>query len=273
VESLERSMKKLGTTMPPFAEVSIDPGYEDNLSNLSLITRNVVQDRLKNDAWLMWAIAQRVSLPVKIDACIDKGVSYYYLALSGTVPGVGKTLLRECLAHVHKDIVDCWNLRNGHQILNGADFKQLMLYLVQDVQEESSSAAPPDLDRISQFVTLVTAASVPVVPPIAILGLSYFFVKWVSDAVLDNIPSVERLIMAYTVDLILVLKSLFHFTLKPDLAGSANWEVLKEAFEAYERSHDVQQNHNSCRSALHQNNQRLDRDGFRAKIRELLGEV
>ncbi|KIJ94960.1 hypothetical protein K443DRAFT_341282 [Laccaria amethystina LaAM-08-1] len=116
VESLERSMKKLGTTMPPFAEVSIDPGYEDNLSNLSLITRNVVQDRLKNDAWLMWAIAQRVSLPVKIDACIDKGVSYYYLALSGTVPGVGKTLLRECLAHVHKDIVDCWNLRNGHQV-------------------------------------------------------------------------------------------------------------------------------------------------------------
>ncbi|KIJ94959.1 hypothetical protein K443DRAFT_683387, partial [Laccaria amethystina LaAM-08-1] len=132
---------------------------------------------------------------------------------------------------------------------------------------------PPDLDRISQFVTLVTAASVPVVPPIAILGLSYFFVKWVSDAVLDNIPSVERLIMAYTIDLILVLKSLFHFTLKPDLAGSANWEVLKEAFEAYERSHDVQQNHNSCRSALQQNNRRLDRDGFRAKIRELLGEV
>jgi hypothetical protein len=40
----------------------------------------------------------------------------YYLALSGTVPGVGKTLLRECLAHVHKDIVDCWNLRNGHQV-------------------------------------------------------------------------------------------------------------------------------------------------------------
>jgi hypothetical protein len=78
--------------------------------------------------------------------------------------------------------------------------------------------------------------------------------------------------MAYTVDLILVLKSLFDFTLKPDLAGSANWEVLKEAFEAYERSHDVQQNHNFCRSALQQKNQKLDRDGFRARIRELLAE-
>jgi hypothetical protein len=78
--------------------------------------------------------------------------------------------------------------------------------------------------------------------------------------------------MTYTVDLILVLKALFHFTLKPDLAGSANWEVLKEAFEDYERSHNIQQNHNFCRSAL-QNNQNLDRDGFRARIRELLGEV
>ena len=86
-------------------------------------------------------------------------------------------------------------------------------------------------------------------------------------------PSVERLIMAYSIDLILVLKSLFDFTLKPDLAGSANWEVLKEAFEAYERSHDAQKNHNCCRSAWHRNNRTLDREGFRARIRELVGEV
>jgi len=273
VESLERSMNKLNVTMPPYSKVSVDPGYEGDLSNLAAITRDVVQDKLKNDAWLMWAIAQRVSLPVKIEACVDKGVSYYYLALSGAVPGVGKALLRECLAHVHKDIVDCWNLRNGDQILNSVDFKQLMLYLVQDVLEESPTTAPPDLDRISQFVGLMTAATAPISPPIAILGLSYFFVKWVSDAVLNNIPSVERLIMAYSVDLILVLKSLFDFTLKPDLAGSANWEVLKEAFEAYERSHNAQQNHNVCRLAWQQNNQTLDRDSFRAKIRELVGDV
>ena len=65
--------------------------------------------------------------------------------------------------------------------------------------------------------------------------------------------------MAYTIDLIFVLKSLFDFTLKPDLAGSVNWEVLKEASEAYERSHEIQQNHNFCRSALQQKKQPLDR--------------
>ena len=79
--------------------------------------------------------------------------------------------------------------------------------------------------------------------------------------------------MAYSVDLILVLKSLFDFTLKPDLAGSANWEVLKEAFEAYERSHDAQRIHNFCRTASQQNNRSLDRDTFRARIRQLVGEV
>ena len=79
--------------------------------------------------------------------------------------------------------------------------------------------------------------------------------------------------MAYSVDLILVLMSLFDFTLKPDLAGSANWELLKESFEAYERSHDAQKNHNFCRSAWQQSNRTLDRDGFRARIRELVGDA
>jgi hypothetical protein len=80
--------------------------------------------------------------------------------------------------------------------------------------------------------------------------------------------------MAYSVDLILVLKSLFDFTMKPDLAGSANWEVLKEAFEAYAHGpHDAQTNHKFCRLAWQQNDRTLDRDSFRAKIRELVGEV
>ena len=46
----------------------------------------------------------------------NSSVMDYYLALSGSVPSVGKVLLRECLAHVHKDIVDCWNLRNRNQV-------------------------------------------------------------------------------------------------------------------------------------------------------------
>ena len=35
-------------------------------------------------------------------------------------------------------------------------------------------------------MTLITAASAPIAPPVAILGLTYLFVKWLSDSVLDN---------------------------------------------------------------------------------------
>jgi hypothetical protein len=78
--------------------------------------------------------------------------------------------------------------------------------------------------------------------------------------------------MAYTVDLILVLKSLFNFTLMPNLAGSATWKELKEAFEVYERSQIIHENHSACRSAFPQNDRTLDQEAFRAKIREILGK-
>ena len=60
---------------------------------------------------------------------------------------------------------------------------------------------PPDINKISQFATLVTAASAqapasapmlhaaassPIAPAAAILGLSYFFLKWLFDAVLEK---------------------------------------------------------------------------------------
>lgn len=78
--------------------------------------------------------------------------------------------------------------------------------------------------------------------------------------------------MAYTVDLISVLKSLFDFTLKPDLAGTTNWEVLKEAFEDYERSNKRKEIHASCRSIYNGNNPTLNRENFRQIIHQLLDE-
>ena len=80
------------------------------------------------------------------------------------------------------------------------------------------------------------------------------------------------MIMAYTVDLISVLKELFDITLNPKSAGTTKWEELKEAFEAYERSKGRQNAHDACRLAFQRSNQLLDRDGFQKKIRELLDD-
>jgi len=274
IESVEKTMNYLRIPLPPHVKVSVRPRFDADVSDLVTTTREIVQTGLKNDAWVLWTIAQRASIPVKIDACIERGLNSYYLALSGAAPGIGKLLLRECLVRVHQDIVTCWNIKNGHEILKSQEFTQLMLYLVQDVSERRShSSSPSTIDKVNQFVSLVTAASAPIAPAVAILGLSYLFVKWLSDAVLENVPSVESVIMAYAVDLISVLKSLFHFTLmNPDFAEKANWEILKDAFEGYGRTEDLEQNHKVCRSTFHQNNQMmpLNRDAFRAKLKVLL---
>jgi hypothetical protein len=44
-------------------------GYDADISSLVEVTCDVVQEKLKGDAWVMWAIAQRASLSVKIEAC------------------------------------------------------------------------------------------------------------------------------------------------------------------------------------------------------------
>ena len=44
----------------------------------------------------------------------------------------------------------------------------------------------PSLDRIGQFVNLINLSTIPIAPPVAILGLTYFFVKWVADTVLQQ---------------------------------------------------------------------------------------
>ncbi|KAI9459553.1 hypothetical protein HD554DRAFT_325971 [Boletus coccyginus] len=115
-----------------------------------------------------------------------------------------------------------------------------MLYLVQDLQTRSPTTTPqPSLDIIAHFVSLVKA--------------------------------IERLFMAYTYHRpIAVLKSLFGFTLKSDLIGTTNWEVLKEAFEDYERSQKRKEIHDTCRSLYERNNRVLSRENFRQTIKNLL---
>jgi len=268
-QSLQRTMHHLGIPMPYYVKVSVRPDYQEDVSALVEVTRDIVKERLKGDAWIMWAIAQRASLPVKIEACITKGMSYYRSVLSGSVPGFGQMLLRTCLMQVHRDIIKCWNFKG--EVLNTDEFKQLMLHLVQDVHiNKPNVSTPPNIDIISQFVGLVTAASAPIAPPVAILGLTYIFVHWLSDTVLKNIPGVQRLLIAYTVDLIRVLRELFDFTLRPASALAPTWDDLKNAFETYERSSSRQRNHNAICSKLPQGERFLTADDINELVHVLV---
>jgi hypothetical protein len=46
-------------------------GYSDNIVPLVNMTQKIVKDRLEGDAWIMWSVAQMVSLPLKIEACVE----------------------------------------------------------------------------------------------------------------------------------------------------------------------------------------------------------
>jgi len=75
--------------------------------------------------------------------------------------------------------------------------------------------------------------------------------------------------MAYSADLMKVLRELFYFTLKPDLTLTVNWDGLKEAFAAYEYSSSRQDIHNTIRS----NTNILSPDLVDDQLHELLDEA
>ncbi|KAH9022713.1 hypothetical protein EDB84DRAFT_490480 [Lactarius hengduanensis] len=265
LQSLKRTINRLGIPMPRYARVSVRPGHQEDVSSLVKVTRDIVKERVKGDPWVLWAIAQRV-LPVKIDACVTKGISYYRRTLLDSqlaAPESGPMLLRDCIGEVHKDIIACWDFKG--EVLNSPEFRQLMLCLVQDAHTRPNVSILPD-DTISRFVKLATATSAPVVPPVAILGLSYTFVEWLSTTLLENVPPVQRLLIAYIVDLVGVLREL---TLRPDLTLTTTWKELQVAFEAYERSYSRQRIHNSIYSNINRG-QYITVDDISRMVSELL---
>ncbi len=89
VAPLESACKRLNIEMPPYIHVSCKfirferldnelfqarPNRDENIPVLVNLTREVVQKTLPSDAgdaWIMWAIAQRRSIPLKIEASVS----------------------------------------------------------------------------------------------------------------------------------------------------------------------------------------------------------
>ena len=56
-------------------------------------------------------------------------------------------------------------------------------------------------------------------------------------------PGSQSLMVAYSIDLILVMMELFDITLQPKLSGTVSWDALFEAFEAYAYEGSLQVGH------------------------------
>jgi len=246
LKSLQVTMDHLEIPMPTYAKVSVRKGYEKDVSHLVRVTRDVAREQVTGDAWVLWSMAQRASLPDKIEACIIKGISYHVQALAGKVAGMGEWTFEGCLQKVHKDIITCWNFR-GAEVLNSPKFQDWMLHLVNDVQI-APSAPKPNVDEVNQMVALATSVSTSIVPAFAAMGLATLTIRWLSRTLGQNLSEAQRLLVAYIVDLIKVLIELFNITIRVELALTTTWASLQEAFEAYDQSSSRQSIHDSIRS-------------------------
>ncbi|KAJ6465726.1 hypothetical protein C8R45DRAFT_1022164 [Mycena sanguinolenta] len=241
VKTLRDAASKMGIPMPRYITVSVRKKHDANIPVLVDITRAAVDEYFKEDAKIVsvvLSVAQRANVSLKIEVCISKGMNSYWRALPAALPGLGNMLLHNCLATIHNDIIKCWNLPDAEKLLIDDNFRQLMLYVVQDMHTSSHPAAsPPDLDKITQFLDLCAAITPAIAPPAAILGLAYFFLKWLSNEILQNTPDVQQVLIAYIVDLMLVLAELLNFAeLKALKSEKLTWAELDEAFQAYYRS-------------------------------------
>ncbi|KAH8998269.1 hypothetical protein EDB86DRAFT_2912058 [Lactarius hatsudake] len=260
LQSLQRALDRMNIPMPHCARVSVRKGYEESISALVEGTRDVVKERLRGGAWIMWSIAQRASPSVKMEVCVTKGMNSYNRFLPGGMPGSERLLLRDCLEKVHRDIVTCWNFKG--EVLDSKEFAYLMLRLSQDDQTEPG-AYHSNIDMISQFVALLTPASPHIQSLESVLGFTPNFVQWLSTAGLENTSWLQQFIMTYTADLISVLRILFDTTTTP------TWDGVRGAYGAYEQSGSRQNLHDRILSTTARGEHVLTKGDMNGVFREL----
>ena len=83
-------------------------------------------------------------------------------------------------------------------------------------------------------------------------------------------PLVQRLLIAYTVDLIRILRELFAITLRHVFTLRVSWTELQEAIEAYERPGSRKRIHYRIRSKLPLSGPVLTTDDISSMVHELL---
>ena len=201
-------------------------------------------------------------------AHLNNTISDSRWALTGIVPGLGQSLLRDCLGKVHKDIITCWNFKG-----------EVLKFQVRTPGKLMRSSLGPQQSRISRIDVascsrcLYRTQCRKVAPNdcsakcVRTVAHPYILILSVMGS-----PEVQRLLIAYIVDLIKVLIELFNITIRPELALTATWTELQAAFELYEKSTSCQRIHERIRSETTRGEQMLVADDISSNIRALLRE-
>ncbi|TDL22677.1 hypothetical protein BD410DRAFT_748466 [Rickenella mellea] len=219
----------------PHMTVSTSDGYKVTLAKLIEVTFDNVQKHVAPEAAIASSIAQRVDPGVKINGSIEVGRKKYWRSLAASANFPGKTL-KQCLEVIHTDVIAVWRFNDPH-LLNSQEFKVMMCQLVDSLADHNTpdpaknlSAGLTMLAAIAGIVSALSGPSAPIVIPIF---ASLIFAKWVSDVYRRSDDTLRRL-MAYIVDLTLVMQNLFWLVSDSELHVSRRF--IKLAFKAYSES-------------------------------------
>ena len=152
-----------------------------DLFNIILTSRRLLPCSHRRDAWRETAMAM---------CCPDPSGYHHLLEFQGRCRGKVTLACEMIVARIFAD--SPWNRvpttdvvpyrRTSYPISH--HHVRITEYAVSAICDLSSSSPSPD--KIGRFVNLITT-QIPTAPPIVTLGISYDFVKWISDAKIEPV--------------------------------------------------------------------------------------
>ncbi|KAF8126039.1 hypothetical protein EV363DRAFT_1528881 [Boletus edulis] len=230
LESLERLCLRpvraaAGSDYLSHVLVSTTEGYEESLAALVDVTTKDIQKYVKDEAvHYIAAIAQRVSISVKIALTMSVGEKRYWKALTAS-PNFRNQSMKACLDVIHKDVITVWNLNDPQNIVG--------------LVSQRSTSRKTSITVVAALVTIIASvagtggAALPIIVPVAGAAI---LVKLAHNIYRTSQDIVKQL-MAYIVDLTCVMQAVF--LLVSVRNGIVDVEVIAMAMQAYEKTNRV----------------------------------
>jgi len=181
-------------------------------------------------------IAQRLNPEIKIQDSIQVGKSRYWRGLASSANFPGKTMT-ECLDVIHTDIIAVWNFNDQHGYLNSRPCRDLMIGMVNDLvvrdRPDPNKTLTAGLAMVGTIAGIVSALSGPAAPIVVPIAAGVVIAVWAREVYKQSDPTLRRL-MAYIVDLTLIMQTLF--LLIPDNSTLISRRLVKFAFKVYDES-------------------------------------
>ncbi|KZP15875.1 hypothetical protein FIBSPDRAFT_1047820 [Athelia psychrophila] len=200
-------LRKLVKDGIPHSTVSNKKGHEKTLQDLIELTKAEIGKHLPEVAQVVMGIAQQISPKGKIESSIAVGKRRHWKSLGTSISFFGKQL-KDCLDVIRVDVVTVWAIEDPHNHLGSDEFQALIVGLVGEMSDNRAENAGKALvTGLAAAIGLVgtVGPAAPVVAPAAVVVV---LAKWVYDTY-SQIPDILMRLMAYVVDLILVMQLLF----------------------------------------------------------------